>query len=73
MKSMKKTPSIFKSPDMSKLKEVVIDHRTRIFIAHDADPVEARDRFIAKFNYRISQPSLNQIGTISNINRLSRP
>lgn len=35
----------FKSPDMSKLQEVVIDLKTRIYIALDADPEEARARY----------------------------
>jgi hypothetical protein len=40
----KRTP-VYKSPDLSKMKEVIIDHRTRIFIALDADPEEARNRY----------------------------
>lgn len=32
-----KKTDFLKSPDLSKLKEVVIDHRTRIYIAPDAD------------------------------------
>jgi len=35
----------FKSPDVSKLKEVIIDHKTRIYISPDADEQEARDRY----------------------------
>jgi len=35
----------FKSPDMSKLQEVKIDLKTRIYIALDADPEEARARY----------------------------
>jgi hypothetical protein len=34
-----------KSPDISKLKEVIIDHRTKIYIALDADIEEARNRY----------------------------
>jgi hypothetical protein len=30
-------PNTNKSPDISKLKEVIIDHRTKIYIAPDAD------------------------------------
>ncbi|HUV00679.1 MAG TPA: hypothetical protein VMW32_06945 [Bacteroidales bacterium] len=37
-----------KSPDLNKLQEVVIDHRTRIYIARDADPEEARNRYLAR-------------------------
>lgn len=35
-----------KSPDLSKLKEVIIDHRTKIYIAPDADVEEARNRYL---------------------------
>jgi hypothetical protein len=35
----------FKSPDLSKLKEVVIDHKTKIYISPDADEEEARIRY----------------------------
>lgn len=33
-----KKPITFKSPDISKMQEVVIDLRTRIYISPDADP-----------------------------------
>lgn len=32
-------------PDMSKLKAVVIDRKTRIYVPLDADPEEARARY----------------------------
>ena len=35
----------FNSPDMSKLKAVVIDNRTRIYVPLDADPEKARARY----------------------------
>ncbi len=38
--------SVIKSPDLSKMKEVIIDHRTKIYIAPDADVEEARNRYI---------------------------
>ena len=41
-----KKPIVFKSPDLSKLREVIIDHRTKIYIAHDADIEEARNRYL---------------------------
>jgi hypothetical protein len=44
---MERKPIVFKSPDLSKLKEVIIDHRTRIYIAPDADVEEARTRYLA--------------------------
>jgi hypothetical protein len=34
-----------KSPDISKLREVVIDHKTKIYIALDADIEEAKSRY----------------------------
>ncbi len=40
----KKTP--VKSPDVSKLKEVIIDHRTRIYISPDSDEEEAKKRYL---------------------------
>ena len=42
-----KKPIVFKSPDLSKLKEVVIDHRTKIYIAPDADIEEAKNRYVS--------------------------
>lgn len=43
----KKQP-VFKSPDLSKMKEVVIDHRTKIYIAQDEDIEEARNRYLGR-------------------------
>ena len=40
-----KKPVVFKSPDMTKLQEVVIDVKTKIYIALDANPEEARKRY----------------------------
>ncbi len=42
---------ILKSPDLSKLREVIIDHRTKIYIALDADIEEARNRYL----YRVTE------------------
>ncbi len=42
----------FKSPDLSNLQEVVIDLRTRIYIAVDEDPQKARERYVSKYNFR---------------------
>jgi len=44
---LEKKPIVYKSPDLSKLKEVVIDHRTRIYIAPDADVEEAKTRYLS--------------------------
>ena len=43
-----KVHSNFKSPDLSKLKEVVIDVKTKIYIPVDADPEEAKSRFLLR-------------------------
>jgi hypothetical protein len=37
-----------KSPDLSKLQVVVIDSRTRIYVALGTDPEEAKIHYIAK-------------------------
>ena len=37
---------VFKSPDLSKLREVIIDHKTKIYIAPGADMEEARIRYL---------------------------
>lgn len=43
----KKQPS-FTTPDLTKLQEVIIDVKTRIYIAVGADPKEARSRYLAR-------------------------
>jgi hypothetical protein len=40
----------FDSPNTGKLQAVVIDHKTTIYIAMDADPVEAKKRFLYRTN-----------------------
>jgi hypothetical protein len=50
---MKKKQTNIKSPELAQLQEVVIDFRTRIFIALGADPKEARNRFISRFGYKV--------------------
>lgn len=40
--------AVFKTPDISKMQEVVINHRTKIYIAVGADPDEARSRYMAR-------------------------
>jgi hypothetical protein len=37
---------VFKSPDLSILKEVIIDHKTKIYIAQGADIEEAKNRYL---------------------------
>jgi len=39
---------IFKTPDITKMQEVVINTRTKIYIAVGADPEEARSRYQAR-------------------------
>jgi hypothetical protein len=43
---------VFKSPDVTKLQEVVIDLRTKIYIAVGADPEEARTRYLSRFDFK---------------------
>lgn len=43
-----KKQNIFKTPDITKMQEVVINHRTKIYIAVGADPEEARNRYWAR-------------------------
>ena len=38
----------FKTPDLNQLQEVVIDLRTKIYIAVGADPEEAKSRYLAR-------------------------
>lgn len=49
---IEKKPVVHTSPDLSKMKEVVIDHRTRIYIAPDADASEAKSRYLANLKNR---------------------
>jgi hypothetical protein len=39
---------VFKTPDVTKMQEVVINQRTKIYIAVGADPDEARSRYWAR-------------------------
>jgi len=50
--ALEKKQVTFKSPDLSKMQEVVIDQRTRIYISPDADPEEARTRYLARLDSR---------------------
>ncbi len=45
--------STFKSPDLSKLIAVVIDHRTTIYIAQGADIEKARDKYLSRYPSRL--------------------
>jgi len=39
---------VFKTPDITRMQEVVINHRTKIYIAIGADAEEARTRYWAR-------------------------
>jgi len=43
-----KKTTIFKTPDITRLQEVIINPRTKIYIAIGADPEEARSRYMAR-------------------------
>jgi hypothetical protein len=47
----KKQPA-YKTPNLAKMQEVVIDARTRIYIDPDADPVAAREKYLARLEAR---------------------
>ena len=50
MKMFEKKQSNYQSPDLSKLQEVVIDFRTKIYIAIGADSAEARSRYFSRLD-----------------------
>jgi hypothetical protein len=60
-----KKQTVFKTPDITKMQEVVINHRTKIYIAIGADPEEARSRYMARQEtkdkpmFAPKKPSLN--------------
>ncbi len=43
---------VFASPDLSQLQVVVIDHRTKIYIPNDADPVDAKERYLLRVGHK---------------------
>jgi hypothetical protein len=43
-----KKPTTFVSPDLSKLQAVVIDVKTILYIALDADPVLAKSSYLSR-------------------------
>lgn len=50
----KKIQNNYVSPNIGKLQEVVIDFRTKIYIALDADPEEAKKRYLLKHGRKAS-------------------
>lgn len=47
-----KKQNTFKSPDLSKLQLVVINHKTRIYVAEGDDPEEAKARYLARLEFK---------------------
>jgi hypothetical protein len=43
-----KKPNTYTTPDLKKMQEVIIDARTKIYIAVGADPEEARNRYATR-------------------------
>ncbi len=50
----RKKQNNYVSPDVGKLQEVVIDFRTKIYIALDADPKEAKKRYLLRHSSKAS-------------------
>ena len=50
--NFEKSQPVHKSPDLSKMQEVIIDSRTRIYVSPDVDPEEARKRYLARLAAR---------------------
>ena len=44
-----KKASDFKSPDLTKMQEVIIDYRTRIYIPMGADPKKAKSDYLSRY------------------------
>ncbi len=49
---VKRKQTVHKTPNTAKMQEVVIDGRTRIYIDIDADPEQARKRYLARLAAR---------------------
>jgi hypothetical protein len=45
-----KKQSVFKSPDLTKMQEVIIDYRTKIYIAPGADAKKARSDYLSRYH-----------------------
>lgn len=43
-----KKQAAFTSPDLTQMQVVIIDRRTKIYIPSDADPVEAKERYLSR-------------------------
>lgn len=51
-----KKQAVYKSPDIQKLQEVKIDDRTKLYIALDADPEQARKRYLTRLETKGNVP-----------------
>ncbi len=47
-----KKQSDFKSPNLQKMQEVIINPRTRIYVEAGIDPDEARERYLERLEAR---------------------
>jgi len=52
LKMSEKKPANFPSPDLSKLTEIVIDHRTKIYVTPGTDIEEAKNRYLYRNSVR---------------------
>ena len=51
-KMAEKKQTVFKSPDLQKMQAVVINHRTKIYIPVNADPEEAKKRYLSRLGFK---------------------
>lgn len=51
-KNLDKKQPVFKTPNLSRMQVVVIDGKTSIYIDPDADPEQARKRYMARLATR---------------------
>ncbi len=47
-----KKQTIVVSPDVTKMQEVRIDNRTKIYIGIDEDPKQAKERYLARLEFK---------------------
>ncbi len=50
-----KKPTAYKSPDLTDLQEVIINDKTKLYIAVGADPEEARTRYFSRNDIKNKQ------------------
>ncbi|MBN1107866.1 MAG: hypothetical protein JXR66_02985 [Bacteroidales bacterium] len=44
--------TVFPSPDLSKMTEIIIDHRTKIYVTPGTDIEEAKNRYLYRNSIR---------------------